>query len=49
MNVLDPFEVADIEMWPYWKLEGRGPQEPEVKATLNSAEYTVFQQLAAHV
>ena len=46
MNVLDPFEVADIEMWPFWKLEGH-PDKQFVKETLNSAEYTVFQKLIA--
>ncbi len=45
MNVLDPFEVADIEVWPFWELEGRNPSEQTVKDTLNSAEYTVFQKL----
>ena len=45
MNVLDPFEVADIEMWPFWDLEGRRTTDPEVKATLASAEYTIFQRL----
>ncbi len=45
MNVLDPFEVADIEMWPFWELEGRRPQDNTVKEILNSAEYTVFQNL----
>ena len=45
MNVLDPFEVADIEMWPFWDLEGRRTADPEVKATLGSAEYTIFQRL----
>ena len=45
MNVLDPFEVADIEMWPFWNLEGNRPQDNLVKETLNSAEYTVFQNL----
>ena len=47
MNVLDPFEVADIEMWPFWELEGRSPREQVVKDRLNSAEYTVFQTLLA--
>jgi hypothetical protein len=23
MNVLDPFEVAEIEMWPFFDLEGK--------------------------
>ena len=37
MNVLDPFEVAEVEMWPLWDLEVNPSQE-----TLNSAEYTVY-------
>ena len=37
MNVLDPFEVAEVEMWPFWNLEANA-----VKETLNSAEYTVY-------
>ena len=47
MNVLDPFEVADIEMWPFWGLQGRGSKDPEVKTTLDSAERTVFEKLIA--
>ena len=47
MNVLDPFEVADIEAWPFWELEGRSPKSKDVKGKLNSAEYTVFQKLIA--
>ena len=47
MNVLDPFEVAEIEMWPFWELEGSDPKAQEVKDQLNSAEYTVFQKLIA--
>jgi GIY-YIG catalytic domain len=43
MNVLDPFEVAEIEMWPLWELK----EESKAVATqqLNSAEYTVFQRV----
>lgn len=40
MNVLDPFEVAEIEMWPFWELEG--PTNAEAKALLSRAEYTVY-------
>ena len=40
MSVLDPFEVAEIEMWPFWALESAG--KSEVKATLDRAEYTVY-------
>ena len=47
MNVLDPFEVADVEMWPFWDLQGRGSKDPEVKTTLDSAEHTVFEKLIA--
>lgn len=42
MSVLDPFEVAEIEMWPFWDLESAG--KAEVKATLDRAEYTVYQK-----
>jgi GIY-YIG catalytic domain-containing protein len=43
MNVLDPFEVAEIEVWPCWdladvKLEKAKPQ-------LNSVEFTVFEKV----
>lgn len=36
MSVLDPFEVAEIEMWPFWEIE-----EP-AKETLGRAEFTVY-------
>ena len=36
MSVLDPLEVAEIEMWPFWGLRD------EVKETLNRAEFTVY-------
>ena len=39
MSVLDPFEVAEIEMWPFWDLE-----KAEADETLNRAEYTVYQK-----
>ena len=45
MNVLDPFEVADVEMWPFWNLEGRRATDESVKSLLTSAEYTVFSRL----
>lgn len=38
MSVLDPFEVAEIEIWPFWELRDN------VKETLNRAEFTVYQQ-----
>lgn len=42
MSVLDPFEVAEIEMWPLWDLE----QVPhsEAKQQLADLEYSVYQK-----
>jgi hypothetical protein len=45
MSVLDPFEVADIELWPFWELHGA--PGALVRDTLNRAESTVFQALLA--
>jgi hypothetical protein len=45
MNVLDPFEVAEIEMWPYWELEGAS--NAEAKDLLSKAEYTVYHRALA--
>jgi len=39
--VLDPFEVAQIEVWPFFDLEGK--EAPDVRPILDAAEYTVFQ------
>lgn len=39
MRVLDPYEVAEIEMWPFWDISSRA----EAKEILNRAEYTVYQ------
>ena len=44
MRVLDPFEVAEVEMWPFWQLAGKPKKDPAVIDTLNRAEYTVYQQ-----
>ena len=44
MNVLDPFEVASIEVWPLDdRMQGLGKKEK--KALLDRAEYTVFQKV----
>ncbi len=43
MNVLDPFEVAEVEVWPLFTLEGKTRQDPDVKKILAAAEYAVFQ------
>lgn len=44
MNVLDPFEVAYIEVWPMDDLTA-GLSKPELKPFLDKAEYTVFEQV----
>lgn len=41
MNVLDPFEVAEIEVWPIYP--GRMSQK-EISNLLAAAEFTVFQK-----
>lgn len=51
MNVLDPFEVADVEVYPFYELErpekgeGKHKYAERVKRTLGAAEYTVFQRV----
>ena len=45
MNVLDPFEVAEIEVWPLWDLQLFTAKDRESKAKLNASEYTVFQRV----
>lgn len=44
MNVLDPFEVAEIEMWPLDSLI-EPIAEDERAQFLNRAEYTVFEKV----
>ncbi len=48
MNVLDPFEVCWIEMWPLWEYEGVGARDSEFAAAsqhLNALEYTVYEHV----
>lgn len=45
MNVLDPYEVAEIEIWPLWDLEGENGKSKSAKSKLNSTEYTVYRRL----
>ncbi|MCX6867730.1 MAG: GIY-YIG nuclease family protein [Verrucomicrobia bacterium] len=42
MNVLDPFEVAEICVWP---LDLGGMSTAEMKVTLDRAEYTLYQKV----
>ena len=51
MNVLDPFEVAEIEVYPFHDLERAHADELDkdyqerMRSTLAGAEYTVFQRV----
>jgi hypothetical protein len=50
MRVLDPLEVAEIAVWPFWELEGlplSGDTGRVVDRTLNSAEYTLYLRVIA--
>ena len=40
MKVLDPFEVAEIEMWPFFDLAS-----DDVRETLDAAEFTVYEKV----
>jgi hypothetical protein len=44
MRILDPFEVAFVEMWPLWELEGRDGKDPEAKSRLNAFENAAYMQ-----
>ena len=49
MSVLDPFEVADIEVWPLAQFEGvnskSGSKFQEAKAYLDALEHAIFKRL----
>jgi len=45
MNVLDPFEVAEIEIWPLDDEVANLRDKEAIKSFLDQAEYTVFQQV----
>jgi hypothetical protein len=42
MNVLDPFEVAEIEVWPLSKLPRK-----QARSILNQTEFTVFRKVVS--
>src|SRR5712692_392656 len=44
MNVLDPYEVCAIAVWPVSKFQGR-KSDPEIKAYMDDLEANVFDQL----
>ena len=43
MNVLDPFEVYEVEVWPLPQFEGRATGDVEAAKYLNTLEYEVFE------
>jgi hypothetical protein len=45
MNVLDPFEVHSISVWPLRELQGVSAKDSKANAYLNALEHEVFQQL----
>jgi len=42
MSVLDPVEVAEVEVWPFYL---KGKNKEEIESTLASAEFTVKKQV----
>ena len=44
MNVLDPFEVCHVEVWPLLEFQNRDKSDSAAKAHLDALEYAVFQQ-----
>jgi hypothetical protein len=42
MNVLDPFEVAEVAVWPLFTLQGKTRKDQEAKKILAAGEYAVF-------
>jgi hypothetical protein len=42
MNVLDPFEVCFVEVWPLPELESLDKSNKEAKAHLDALEYAIF-------
>jgi len=45
MSVLDPFEVADIEVWPIYPAKTGKKELPKIRKLLSRAEYTVFEKV----
>jgi hypothetical protein len=44
MNVLDPFEVCHVEVWPLVEFQNRDKLDKLAKAHLDALEYAVFKQ-----
>ncbi len=48
MNVLDPFEVCHIEVWPLPEFQACDKSNKSAKAHLDALEYAIFQQCIEH-
>ncbi|HEV7890339.1 MAG TPA: GIY-YIG nuclease family protein [Pyrinomonadaceae bacterium] len=44
MNVLDPFEVYEVAVWPLPQYQNVGPGDRRAKATLDALEFAVFNE-----
>lgn len=44
MNVLDPFEVCYVEVWPLFQYQAADKSNIDAKAHLDALEYAIFQQ-----
>lgn len=42
MRVLDVFEVAELQLWPLWDLEGRTASDQDARKQLDATEYAVY-------
>ena len=42
MRVLDPFEVAEVEVWPLWDLQGTTTRDKLAADLLDAAEYSAY-------
>lgn len=47
MNVLDPFEVHTVEVWPLPQFQDRATEDKEAKAYLNALELHIYNKLVA--
>jgi hypothetical protein len=48
LNVLDPFEVLSVAVWPLPQFQHRRPNDPEAKAVLDALEFAVFHELLGY-
>ncbi|GAA1015079.1 hypothetical protein Aple_067760 [Acrocarpospora pleiomorpha] len=44
MRILDVFEVAELEIWPLWELEGASKKDQPARTRLNAVEYSAYLQ-----